>query len=375
MGNHFIKYVLSITTVVTMVTLLSCAQKPGALSPSDIKFPDGFKPNSGEKAIWLATGNQSGGKLLRLDLETGALEKNHLPIGSDVEIQTDSANQIFMLTRFHQDSVAVLDGKNGDLKYYRMLEENSNPQYASRDPMGRVWVTAQQKNTVSVLSPDLKNEIDQIDLSDLKDNDGFAELAQVLPLGNSQMMVLAQRLHRENSHWAPNDKAGMALINIDDLKSRPTLQDLDLSNPVAAYSNGESFLIVGSGDLGPSPAKNAPKAGMLASKKIDPSTESIKTPQSYPYSIVAAHITNIDSPVAMITYRSEENKYCVNWNEKDLYCDTGNYPFHKILKIGNALFVAYVKDGNAGLWIFSLDGKSLVKNSLELPIQSMCKGP
>jgi hypothetical protein len=208
--------------------------------------------------------------------------------------------------------------------------------------------------------------------------DGFAELAPIIKLDSDHMVVSAQRLHRGVSYWKPDQKSGLAIVNIHSLQPEYT-GFIDSPNPNLLFAQALSMtqdiqiFIVGAGDLfsaqGPAARINqfsSQSRGFVASA-------------TYPYRILAAHVSSIDQPPALIAWYQAENKSCIQIGDQKLICDgsesNGGYVFNKLVRYGNLLFVSYVAFHHAQLWIVPIDGAPIRKLNMNLPIQSMSLGP
>lgn len=364
---------------------LGCAPRPQkTTTPDQLSVPaQTLAAEDKQKALWFAgTNYSSGGNLGRLDLETGKLATGVLPIAPDTQIFQDGKNGLFLLTRMHQDALTLLSGDQAKVGAQFSLKERVNPQWAARDSQNRIWLTSLDSNFVQIFSSDLNSQVGSVDLSGLVEEnstDGFAELAQVIALGQNQMAVSAQRLHRGVGYWKPDPKSGLAIINTDTL--RPEYMGLvEAPNPDFLFSPVTSFLlnepsvyIFGAGDL--SSSQGVPAKINLFSLNSQTSLSL----GEIPYRIISSHITSLEQPPAMIAWYQADHKSCVQLGEKQIVCDgsgdNGGYVFNKILRYGNLLFVSYVAFRNAQLWIVPLDGTPIQKIDMGLPIESMSFGP
>ncbi|MBI4925346.1 MAG: hypothetical protein HY843_05425 [Bdellovibrio sp.] len=378
MRNYFIKNVILFSVLI--VFLPNCAKVNTVQeSLTKIKAPGDFHTRHiMHKGLWLAlSAPPDTGKLARIDLQTMDINQNVLPIPSDVQIFNDKGEHLFLLNRNHNDSLTLLKGTNAEVAATFAFIDKSNPQAVSRDQLDRIWVTFYDKNFVQVLSADLKEEIKNIDLSKLRDDtnqalvdsDGFAELSSLTHYGDNKMAILAQRLERTREGFRANSPSGLIYIDIFSFQTKLDL--LDILNPLAIYSDNKNLIIYGAGDQS---GKASPENQRGSKYKY---TEGAVNPtiQQFDTVILDVYKANYSDISALITYQPAKNEYCIRFDNNNIYCETGDYVFNKIIRVDNALFVSYTKNKSSELWVMTLDGKFVVKNTLDLPITAMSFGP
>ncbi len=381
--------ILNLTFLAAILVSSSCGPRPekqvvpNQVDLSKVNPPARIlhKPTL-QKALWMVTTNYtSGGALARLDLTSGALESKVQVTGPDALVFQDGDSGLMLLNRMQNDSITLLSGAKAAATQSLKLVDRSNPQWAARDSANRIWVTSLDSNSVQILSEDLKSQISSIDLSSLKEDaspDGYAELSQVIAADQDHMAIGAQRIHRTSSGWPPDAKAGMALINVHTLQVEATSL-LSAPNPIlmfpslSALTSDLQIFMVGSGDLGSAQGVSAAISVYSVNQKAEISKA------NYPYRILAASFTSVDEPLGVIAWYPTQNQSCVQLGEQKLVCAgsaaDGGYVFNKIVRYGNTLFVSYVASGSAQLWLVPIDGSTIQKVNVAMPIESLSFGP
>ncbi len=254
-------------SILLLISFLSgCSKKPtSAELPDRVVLP---KSEESANALWFTTTNLStGGKLGRLDLKTGIVNRSIMVVGPDAQIFPDGSKGLFLLTRMSQDAVTALEGSEGKIVGHFSLPTRINPQMALRDSKGKVWVTLQESNSISVLAPDLKSQVGGVDLSSLKDSNDegeLADLAQIAFVDDSRVMISAQRLHRSVAAWKPDKFSGIAIVNTESLAVEFSGL-LEVSNPTQIEYRDGVTTIAGMGDLSApdgEPARTASFTGL-----------------------------------------------------------------------------------------------------------------
>lgn len=340
--------------------------------------------NSGRAAVWLATSNySSGGSLGRLDLTTGLLNAKVKAIGSDAVIFDDPAGPagagLLVLHRMTQDAVIALQGPTAQFKGQFKLVESVNAQAALRDTQGRVWVTAYESNSVTVLGPDLHSVAGSIDLGGLVEPDSvdhLAELSQMVELSNGQVLVSAQNLNRMAGGWVTNPESSYALIDKATLGVEFSGR-MAAPNPVRLQAQGNSAWVVGSGDL----SSIGPLVGSIGlfSGVTRQLVNQASGQASAAARILDAGFKDGANAPAVIAWYPQVNQSCIEQAGRKILCagdaQNGGYVFNKLLWVGDALMISYVGDQNAELWVVSLQGGDPIKLSLPMQIVSMSFGP
>ncbi|MEW6056994.1 MAG: hypothetical protein AB1540_10305 [Bdellovibrionota bacterium] len=375
-SQRILRILISNVVVVSVLSFTSCGGKPQKLGSATVQFSENIRVKTRNQAngLWLSTTNyQNGGKLFRLDLKSDSKSKEILVTGNDVRLLTDGNDGIFMLTRQTKDSLSRLKGQDGQIEKRIELPEGSNPQYATRDSLGRVWVSSFESNTVDVFSADLSQRVGGIDLGTLKDpSDSSAELSQILWLSGGRMAVVAQRLARGRV-WAPEPQSGLAIIDIRSLALEFTMP-IDVPNPIAAKSEKDQVLVIGSGDL--SQTKDL-KAREARYSLVSAQANELR---DLPGIVIDVSFGSFEDSTTALTWYPAENKSCIAVEDRQILCESTpaqcqGYTFSKVHRIGDVVFASYVACGNAELWAIPVDGSAIEKHAFEMRIESMTHGP
>jgi hypothetical protein len=374
-------YNVSVLLLPIYVFVLSaCGGKPNSTPlPDHMTIPQNEKTEDSTSvfALWFTTSNYStGGKLGRLDLKTGFINRSVLSVGTDTQIFTDGTKGLLLLSRMNLDSVTALNGSNAEVTGYYSLPKRIKPQGATRDSHGRVWVTTQESNQVFILSPDLKTQVGNVNLSVLKESsapNSLADLAQIIPLDKNHMTVSAQRLHRSVSAWKPDSQSGFAVVNTDSLQIEYS-GFVNVSNPIQMANHAGKTTIVGAGDLSSSEGDHARIAILSGSQYAVESSNDISA------KVVAADLSTQGEPPTVIAWYQKENKSCIEIGTTQFICDGSalnqGYVFNSVRRLGKSIFISYIGSNNAELWIVRIDGGAPIqKIPMDMPIQSMTFGP
>ena len=343
------------------------------------------------KGLWFTGLNfVNGGYLGRLDLETGSINRSLLKIGPDTIVLPDSTQDgLLLLNRGGQEALARLVGVKAEMEFTQSLPQWSNPQSVVRDSRGNIWVTFLELNEVRVYSPDLKNELAKVDLSNLGlkgiDGKGNADLGPMAMMDDKTIIIAAQRLHREKS-WSPVLFSGLALINIDNFQLEST-QLVALPNPILLSKDRvhDQTILIGRGDY------VDPAGAMGQYAIINDKTLSLSSSTLLEGKVVAADEGGRGDPPALIVLYPSENKSCVQRGSIKIICeinaDNGGYVFSSIRQSGNIIFASYYGHQSSELWILTLPKEfsssvsvtstevSLQKIPMDLPIFSLSFGP
>lgn len=372
----------------------ACSEKPKKkVLASDISL-DFIAHKDSEafpKGLWFTGVNfVNGGYLGRLDLETGAMNRSLLKIGPDTIVLPDSTQDgLLLLNRGGQEAIARLIGVKAEMEFTRSLPQWSNPQNAARDSHGNIWVTFLELNEVHVYSPDLKNELAKVDLSNLglkgADGEWNTDLGPMAMRDDKTMIIAAQRLHREKS-WSPDLFSGLALINIDSFQIE-SMQLVALPNPILLSKDRvhNQTILIGRGDY------VDPKGAMGQYAMINDKSLSLSSSTQLEGKVVSADEGVEGGPPALIVLYPTENKSCVQRGTIKIICeinaDNGGYVFSSIRQSGNIIFVSYYGNQSSELWILTLSKGfsssitstypevSLQKIPMDLPIFSLSFGP
>ncbi len=401
----------NIFSLIILLCFMGCSPRP-----SKTPWPDHFQPPQGKNkitdksllpALWFTSTNfASGGYLGRMDLISGVIQQKIRTVGTDTVVLPDVSTQgVFLLNRLKQDGVGFIPNKEGQIQNYFTLPEGSNPQMAIRDSQGRVWLTMLDSNEVFLLSKDLKEKLNGIDLSVLSNQklqtlknslqlaNSYADLGPMLLWNEDTLWVGAQRLNRELGGWPPSPISGIAEININTLKINKT-RDLELSNPilfgkVSSKGVGDpTFVLVGRGDF--TQLDKIP-GGYLTGTEFGVTSLS----QSVKSAVTAADINpQVTKPIIVVWYPAE-NKSCVQIGLVPVLCDgnekNGGYVFYAIRSQGNLIFVSHVDQGVSEIWMLTLNSNIIEGNenskldfdpllevqkiSIALPVFSFSFGP
>jgi len=380
-----ISYVNFLILAALFVLVSACAPKPSQTPlPDRVALPVVGTENKA-KGLWFATSNfSSGGKLGRLDLKSGLIERSILSIAPDTVILPDPAPEgvdgLILLTRMGQDAVTLLRGPRAEVVVHRALARMINPQGAARDSFGRLWVTAQESNSVLVLSPDLKEQVREIDLSALlasQDPVSKVDLAQVASLDQTHMVVSAQRLDRSKG-WRPHPQGGLARINAESFQVELTAL-VDVTNPIQMAVHAEKVVLVGAGDFSLEVGGNG-KVATFDGRML--AIESARN-RNIDAKIIAADLDTKGEPPTVIAWYQEQKRSCVEIGAVQIICEgseqSRGYVFGAIRRSGKFVFVSYLAIGSAELWVIELDGslklQTLEKKAMDMPIQSLSFGP
>ena len=358
--------------ILIFLFLISCSPRPRQTAVPQVPVDHGVLSKAGTApALWLATTDfQNAGVLRRLCLKTGEL-KDLLPIGTDVRILPDGDNRLFLLTSIRDDSLHILEGSEANIVAQRALTPRVNPQAATRDNEGRVWLVSLDSNEVQIFSKDLRDEIATVNLSlsSLKDDDPYVELSSILFVAPNRVVVSASRLQR-GEYWIPSSTSGLVIIDTETFKIVSSGL-VDLSNPLYLYgTEPENILLVGSGDLSLSRS--------LFGKWLNLSTVTLAASQKTTLSSrILDSALCADGKLSFIEWIPEEEKSCIRVGDQNLVCDQGNggYIFNKLACSGDIVFASYVKEGNAELWVILRDGSEVRRIPMKQPIQSLTLGP
>lgn len=351
--------------------LIACSPQAEKIeAPRKLEFPSGLKLKStGKKALWMVTSNYStGGRLVRLDLESGLITPTGV-VGADAEL-VDDGDSFFILSRLSNDSIGRVADSTGKIGNVFRLPPRSNPQWAARDSLNRVWVTMQEIDDVLILDSELRVELGRVDLSFFKTADGNATLGAIQMFDHHRMLVTAQRIHRTANKWVPDFSSGIALINLNLQVDAHNL--ISLTNPIAIRNfNGETE-VVGGGDYSEHLLENG------AFSAIDQYGRS----KSH-YAVHGNTQKIVKIAPHSDTYIRLDNVFkigCIVSNRKALYCEEslaeGGYVFSAIHQVGDVIFVAYKGNRKSELWIMSAsEAFATHKFTIDLPIMSFAFGP
>jgi len=378
--------ILKISLLFGICLLCACSKRPVAKDiPEEINMgtPAGDETPHVHKnpdGLWLAlTDFSTVGKLSRLDLKTGKITHNVLNTGTDVAIYPDSVTSyegLFLLTRMQSDSITVLKGRGAEIVANKALPDAINPQAVIRDAEQRVWWVGQESNHVEVLTPDLKQAVAHFDLTSFADpGDGLAELSSLTLIGTGQVAVTAQRLNRGMQIWVPEPLSGLAWINTQTLTYEKR-QLVPVVNPISAFSTGPGLLsLVGAGDLSLS---DKTRMGSVFRANGVNEADFRSTPSN---ALILDSSFAWDGKRAWIEWMPDQEKSCVHFEDRTLVCDSGNggYIFNRLTLVNNTVYVSYIMERNAQLWVIPTLGDDVAsriqKVALPMQTQSLSLGP
>lgn len=335
--------------------------------PTRVDLPFAQLNASGKKALWLVTSNYTtGGRLIRLDLATGEISTAGL-VGQDAVLVADGASGFFILSRMSNDGIATVTDRSGRVADFFRLPNRSNPQWAARDRLGRVWITTQEIDQVFVLDAKLKNQVGSVDLSALKTTGGNAALAQVIATDRDEMVVTAQRIHRSANIWKPDPQAGIAVVDLNFNVLSAKL--IELINPISAKQTPSGLEVMGAGDYTVADAGNA--------SRVHLTSEATPTAQRPMDGKVIGVAPDSD---AVILHQPLLKQSCILIADKPILCEQGElefgYIFSAIHRADDVVFVSYKGAQKSELWILSASGSfPLRRIRMDLPVLSLVFGP
>jgi hypothetical protein len=379
-----ISHVTALYLLSILVLISACVPKKSAEPLPDRVFMSLVGIEGTANGLWFTTSNYSnGGKLARLDLQSGLIQRSILTIAPDTVILPDftptGERGLILLTRMGQDAVTLLKGTRAEVVAHRALTKLINPQGAARDSSGRIWITTQESNSVLVLSPDLKDQVKEIDLSSLQASTvpfSRADLAQVARFDRNNMVVTAQRLDRSVRTWKPHPQSGIARINTESFQVEHSGL-VEVTNPIQMAVQAEKIVVAGAGDL----SAKAGGGGKVAT--LGGSVLAIESAREYGAKIIAADLDTQAAPPAVIAWYQDQKRSCVEIGSVQVVCDGSEqnqgYVFGAIRRSGKFVFVSYIALGAAELWVLEIDSsfklRNLERKAMNMPIQSLSFGP
>ncbi len=330
-----------------------------------------------QKGLWLVISDYQVSSLIRIDLESGKIERNKLPTVADSVIYPDGEEGLFLLNRMNSDSIHILKGKDAQVISSIPLTDRVNPQHAIRDKDNRVWVISQDSNNVSVYSSNAQL-IKKIDLSGLKDSfDSYAELSYLIELPNGDILVTASRMKRNFSgyNWVPEKQSGVAIIDHEILETKKE-QLIDIANITKGFVDDRNdVILIGNGDVSSIRSQNS---GIGFFDYNGEGLKSLNTNMFHEYTILDSYYSKKDNTHSYIAWYRDQKKSCIHHENKILYCESDNsvgYIFEKIVSVDNIIFVSFVKNWNPKLLMIRKDHQQVWELDLVMPIVSISRGP
>lgn len=354
----------------------ACSNRPQAerfsgtsvLPPVSLKIGD-------PRTLWIAlTDYSANGQLARLDLASGNLSYGVLTLAPDVHLVPDG-DGLFLLQRNSGDSITRVGGLEAKVEATYALPSTINPQSATRDRAGRVWVVSLDSNVVTVLSPDLRQEVHKIDLQALVRGtaDPWAELYDLVALADGRMLVVAARVDRPN--WVPNANAGAAYIDSESF-ALLRIVDLPVANVTQAFlvDGGSTALVVGSGAQDPGVAMNGGFTRLSDGLQIAENTTLGTRP---------IHSSmDREGNLAWIAWDPASRRSCIRYGNVTLTCEAESAAgsgaglfFYRIAVGGGKIFVSYQRERNNELWVIDLQTRMLNKIRLPMAVGALALSP
>lgn len=179
---------------------------------------------SSEKLAFIITTDFETGSFSTITLdEPRNVTKNIGFVHSDTQARSYQG-KIYVLNRFGQDNIQVLDPDKGFANVKQFSVGNgSNPHDIAFVSNEKAYVSRYEEETLLVVNPSTGEELDTIDLSSFADaDDGIPEMDQMV-IVEGKLYVSVQRLNRNDPLWPPTDASYLAVIDIE----TDTLIDVD----------------------------------------------------------------------------------------------------------------------------------------------------
>lgn len=159
-----------------------------------------------------ASDDYSVGALATVCLDDLSVQDSLASIAGDAQVEV-SEGAVWVLNRSSQNSLRRYEpGLWGAPTWEVSTGEGSNPQSVAVCG-DRVWVSRYESNSLLRLDPADGAVLGEVDLSTWADDDGLAELSDLVAVGDT-LVVAAQQLDRDNG-WLPAGGAVLALSCAD----------------------------------------------------------------------------------------------------------------------------------------------------------------
>jgi len=257
----------------------SAASRNSAVTDAINAAVSGSASVTGVSYAVVTTTDYSSGKLATLALSGGSstaptVNSNAAIIHSDAVV-TAAGGYVFVINRYGQDNIQVLDPSNGFslIKQYS-VGNGANPLDIDLVSASKAYVSRGNSTSILVVNPLTGDQLGTISLADFADADGIPEMGPIEIVG-TKAFVAIQRLDRNTSYWDPLGSSMVAVIDtqtdalIDTDADAAGTQAISLvsQNPQAMYYEPASgkLLVSASGNY-----SNSAMAGGI--DRIDPST-------------------------------------------------------------------------------------------------------
>ncbi len=208
---------------------LSLAGTACTLWSTETPSPTNIQDTAGTNVAFIVTTDYTTGSFSTISMDNLTANINLGSIHGDSSARF-THNQLIILNRLSQDNVQILDLENG----YSTIANHSvgtgtNPSDLLITSDNTAMITRLQASSILFMDLESGEHTDELDLSTIADQDGFAEPAAMFVREDGKVLVTCQRLDQDN-WFSPTDYSSLLLIDAEE-KSITEEVHLSFTNP------------------------------------------------------------------------------------------------------------------------------------------------